>query len=144
MNDVCGIYAIDTELGRYVGSSIDVVSRWTFHRCMLKKGFHHSKSLNQVKSFEFKLLERCSLSEHKSSDHRDCLDMLEQRWMDSTQRLLNSVRQAGLVGNPKSLETRRQMRESAIRVGSDPEERARRSERAKQQWVRGNIGRRAA
>jgi hypothetical protein len=141
---ICGVYAVDTELGRYVGSSTNVVNRWTFHRYHLRRGSHHSSALRTAQSFAFKLLERCIMSTHKGIDHRDCLDFLEQRWMDSTSRLLNSVRLAGKVGNPKSPETRRQMRESALRVASNPAERIRRSERARRQWAIGNIGRKHA
>lgn len=49
----------------YVGGSVDITGRYTFHRFMLRRGLHKTKALQELWSldgeaaFEFFTLERC-------------------------------------------------------------------------------------
>ena len=76
-----GIYAIEhiaTER-RYVGSAVNFAQRWRVHRCLLRKGTHHSPHLQSAwnkygeKAFAFKKLIVCS---------SDDLIRYEQRLID--------------------------------------------------------------
>jgi group I intron endonuclease len=77
-----GIYAIrNTVSGRvYVGSAICIASRWNGHRYRLRKGIHHSKTMQQSwlkhgpDAFTWEVLERVP-------DLKD-LTIREQHWMD--------------------------------------------------------------
>lgn len=58
----CGIYSITSPSGnKYIGSSIDIHSRWSGHRCELSKNRHHSSALQNasnkygLENLEFKV-----------------------------------------------------------------------------------------
>ncbi len=67
MHKLCGIYTItNTVNGKvYVGSSIDIKTRWYGHRDKLKRGTHgnrfllHSWNKYGQQSFEFRVVELC-------------------------------------------------------------------------------------
>lgn len=135
-----GIYAIVHVPTRrwYVGQAKDIGLRWAVHRANLKSGKHHCTFLQRTydkygpEGFDWLVVERCSV---------EMLDEMEQWWMDMTPDLFNAQPTAGSArGYRVAEETKSKMREAAKRIGSDPEERKRRSERAKEQWRKGNIG----
>lgn len=138
----CGVYEIAQRgtVRRYVGSSSNVEGRWTTHLCLLRAENHHCAFLQRVWSkygegcFEFRLLEECS---------EESLAEREQFHMDSTVKegLLNSQPNARTCrGYRLKQETKDKIAEAARRVASDPEERRRRSERAKAQHASGSLG----
>jgi len=139
----CGIYEIlHRPTGRrYVGSSAEVEKRLYWHFAMLRKGTHHCTFLQNVwnkygpDGFETFLLEQCYV---------DKLIEREQYHMDSSSpySLMNLEGTARATrGWKHSEEVKLKISETAKRVGADPTERQRRSERAKLQHRQGNIGR---
>lgn len=138
----CGVYEIVhwETMRRYVGSSSEIEKRLYYHVTMLRVGRHHCKYLQNVwnkygeSGFEFFLLEECQPDE---------LNDREQFHMEasSLHRLMNCDPTARTVrGWKHGSKARCKMSESAKRVGADPEERKRRSERAKEQHATGNFG----
>ena len=139
----CGVYEIlhDRTQRRYVGSSAEIERRWAWHRTMLRAGKHHCAFLQNVwnkyrpEEFAFKVMEECST---------ESLAEREQFHMDATVKgkLMNSQPVArSSRGYQHSPEAKRRMSEAAKRVAQDPEERQRRSERAKAQHAAGKLGR---
>ncbi len=140
-----GIYSIHCSVsGRcYVGSSNFVEKRWSWHRHALRKRKHHSRALQAAwvkhgeENFTFNLLEECPV---------DALREREAHWLRELNALgpngysvcpsTDSVR--GYKVHPEVVE---KLRAAAIKIGADPEERARRSERARAQHAAGNLGR---
>lgn len=138
-----GVYGIFGPNDRaYIGSAADIMNRWTYHRCRLRQGRHHSVKLQRawlkygLKAFRFEILHTCST---------DKLAEWEQRYIDG----YDSYR-AGYNCQPFARSTRgykhtaatvAKMSAAAIRVGADPAERARRSQRAKLQHEAGRLGR---
>ena len=123
----------------YVGQAKDIGLRWAVHRANLRSGVHHCSYLQRAwdkyseAAFDFRVVERCAIG---------LLDELEQWWMDESPALFNSNLTAGHArGFKHKPETLAKMRAAAKRIGADPAERLRRSERAKAQWTQGNIGR---
>lgn len=138
----CGVYEIrhDRTQRRYVGSSAEIERRWAWHRTMLRTGKHHCDFLQNVwnkylpEEFSFSILEECST---------ESLAEREQFHMDATAKgkLMNSQPTArSSRGYQHSPEAKRKMSEAAKRVAQDPEERQRRSERAKAQHASGVLG----
>lgn len=140
----CGIYRITSLKSNrhYVGSSQDIQRRWATHKCMLNKNAHHSQALQRAwakygkDNFEFVIVEVCNI---------EALHNQEAYWMEK----LNAIGGSGYNccpnpgsqrGYKRSEESKEKMRKSAIRVAADPEERERRSERAKAQHAAGNLG----
>ncbi len=139
----CGVYEIRhaPTQRRYVGSSAEIERRWAWHRTMLRTGRHHCAFLQNVwnkylpEEFAFKILEECST---------EALAEREQFHMDSTPKgeLMNSQPVArSSRGYQHGPEAKRKMSEAARQVAQDPEERQRRSERAKAQHAAGKLGR---
>lgn len=138
----CGVYEISHTLTqrRYVGSSAEIERRWAWHRTRLRAGKHHCAFLQNtwnkypVVGFVFRILEECTT---------DSLAEREQAHMDETARgkLMNSQPTArSSRGYQHGPEAKRRMSEAAKRVAQDPEERQRRSERAKAQHASGVLG----
>lgn len=138
-----GVYEIlhRTTRRRYVGSSAEVEKRLYWHVVMLRKRRHHCSYLQRIwnkygeDSFEMFLLEKCAPSK---------LAATEQKHMDADSRydLVNAQPIArSCRGYRVSAATKAKMREAAIRIASEPEEKKRRSERAKRQHELGNLGR---
>ena len=71
----------------YIGSSVDITGRYTFHRFMLRRGLHKTKALQELwtrdgeAAFQFKTLDRCIKAD---------LLRLEQVWLDQTPDRLNT------------------------------------------------------
>lgn len=136
-----GVYKIvhKTNGKCYLGSSIQIEKRLYFHVVELRLDRHHCKSLQQTwnlygeSEFDFFLLEKCC---------KDQLWVREQFYIDKVPEklLLNTKKNADGTGYKYSKEVKNKMSESAKRVGADPEERKRRSERAKRQHAEGKLG----
>lgn len=81
MKNVNGVYKITNLVNGkvYVGSAVQVRTRWCVHRGALERGKHHSSPLQNAwhkygkENFEFSLIEECS---------REALRDREQHWMD--------------------------------------------------------------
>lgn len=89
-----GIYQI-THIAsgrRYIGSAVDIASRWRVHRCELGKGYHHSPKLQNAwnkygpAAFRFEVLERVEAS---------LLIEREQAWIDEVRPQFNCRPVAG-------------------------------------------------
>jgi group I intron endonuclease len=137
----CGVYVITCLVtGRvYIGGSIDIEKRRSWHSTMLKQGRHTSPELLKgyleygSKAFTFSTLEECSEGELRS---------LEQKWMDTySHKLLNSDKTSTGRGRKIPKKAREKISEAQKRIALDPEERKRRSERAKAQHAAGRLGR---
>jgi group I intron endonuclease len=76
-----GIYCIRNVVNKkvYVGSSVNIDSRWSNHRTLLKTGKHRNQYLQRAwdkygeQNFEFKVLQECGV---------DDLPTLEVEWMN--------------------------------------------------------------
>lgn len=84
---ISGVYAIHSSDGRvYIGSSVDVMKRWSEHKCRLRNNKHDNKILtnlvhdNGIESLQLKLLLRCS---------RENLRFYEQLAIDAFKPALN-------------------------------------------------------
>lgn len=102
-----GIYVIARVDGArcYIGSAVNIASRWSSHRCRLNKGNHHSPQLQAAwnkhgpSAFEFAILE--SVSEKSQLIER------EQVWLDRFLPYYNTRRVAGsTLGHTLSVEAR--------------------------------------
>lgn len=121
---VIGVYGIvHSPSGRtYIGSSIDVINRYSFHKHALRHGIHKTSELQRMWNqdgedcFEFKVLEFCG---------RDVLLDREQHWLDLQAEPLNTLRNARGLGRPAGSAV---TSEAAKARWSDPEYRAKRSE----------------
>jgi len=79
----CGVYAIRLKHSTkaYIGSSVDIVSRWTHHRFMLRRGRHKTPALQAAwtehgeAAFEFVVVEHCE---------KDNLRLREDQWIMAT------------------------------------------------------------
>lgn len=132
---VMGIYAIThTETGtRYIGSSKDIVHRFSQHKPNLRQGKSGHAVLQRAWSkygedaFTFDILEAVS-------DKADLL-AAEQRWIDSTPLLYNRTRMAGTPkGFKRDEATVVLLRTAAKRRVLTPQEKARRAEALRRYW----------
>lgn len=98
MANKSGIYLITNKVNgkRYIGSAVDIPSRWRVHTYHLRKGDHHSKHMQSAwnkygaDGFEFTVLEYCDV---------DQLLIIEQRYLDSVAPEYNTNKIAGsLIG----------------------------------------------
>lgn len=126
----CGIYQIkNTVTGkRYVGSSADIETRWTTHRCHLRKGVHHSRKLQNSwnkhgeENFSFEVLEVCPKDDLVGREqfyidlesHYNILpraaSMLGLRYTDEAK----ARRSAQLMGHKHSDETKEKLRQKSL------------------------------
>jgi len=110
---ICGIYYIKNLINDkvYVGSSIDIFTRWKRHKLELKKGIHHSPKLQKAfdkygeENFEFCLAE--------SAENRSKATLLEQKWIDKMDCIKNGYNINPIANNvgmmPKSEEHKRKI-----------------------------------
>lgn len=125
----------------YVGSAINILSRWSVHLCELRAGTHYNKYLqrawrkNGERSFQFSVLETCP---------KAALISREQFWMDRLGVVSAGYniqpRARSNAGIRRSDQTLAKMRASAQRRVERPGHREHLSERAKKQWAKGRIG----
>lgn len=124
-NIICGIYALHNliENRSYIGSSTNIYSRMTHHKWRLRK-------LGTLKTWELRILEICVASQ---------LIERERYWIKSTPNCYNKAKNADSGWN-QSNAWKKFMSVLQTEIGSDPEERKRRSNRAKAQHKAGNLG----
>jgi group I intron endonuclease len=142
VNFICGVYEIVhwNTMRRYVGSSSEIEKRLYYHVTMLRVGRHHCKYLQNVwdkygeSGFEFFLLEECQPDELNDREqfHMDSPSLHELMNCDPTARTVR--------GFKLSESTKRKMSVTAKSIGSNPEERKRRSEQARDQHASGKFG----
>ncbi len=137
-----GVYfIIHRASGRaYIGSAVDIYSRWTVHRCVLRKGVHHSVHLQRVwdkygeSEFKFVIVEECEV---------EVLLEVEQSYLDTypKDKLLNTSPVAGsTLGLEHTEETKKILSDLQKEIADSPDERARRSNRVYNQHKEGRIG----
>lgn len=105
-----GIYIIiNKENGKqYVGSAMDVNSRWIRHRSLMRKGKHFNPILQNVWNssgediFEFAVIEECDIG-HLIEREQYYLDTLEPEYNIAT------VANAPMSGRTHSIETRKKL-----------------------------------
>ncbi len=119
MTGASGIYVIIClESGRrYIGSAVDIASRWRVHRCDLHKHKHHSQHLQRAwnkygeDKFQFAVLEIV--------DDRLMLVEREQVWLNELQPEFNSCKIAGSqLGTKRTPEQVERFR--ALRIAEGP------------------------
>lgn len=115
MNSVSGIYIISNVYNQkiYIGQAQNIRARWHKHRTALRHNCHDNKHLQAAwnkygeKAFEFKILERCNVSE---------LDVREQHYLDVYMPKGNCYNlcpiASSMRGIKRSPETRQRMSES--------------------------------
>lgn len=124
----------------YVGGSIYIENRFSYHKAILPQGTHYCKNLQELWSrtesweWEFKTVEVCP---------EDILRIREQHWMDSfTGTLLNSNPNAeSCKGHKHSKETKAHMSEVMSKFYSSEPAREWLSNKASEQHKSGNFGR---
>lgn len=85
----CGVYQIICDHGVYIGASNDVANRYTHHRFRLRRNVHSCKKLQEAwntlgeEAFRFELIHPCNPED---------LDVLEQKYLDELDNLLNTSR----------------------------------------------------
>jgi group I intron endonuclease len=140
-NKKVGIYAIRHRPtgAAYVGGSITIVSRYTTHRMLLRRGTHHCPALQSRWSgtpeseWEFVILEECGRRE---------LLKREQWWLDNySGELLNLLRVAGsMKGYKFPAEFKVQHSERMRKIYESPALRTALSERAVRNRAHRNFG----
>lgn len=91
---ISGIYAlINTINGQiYIGSSSDIMHRWSYHKRYMERGTHEQKKLREaalefgVSAFLISVLEECN--------ERELLKHREQFWLDTSLPELNTATSA--------------------------------------------------
>lgn len=130
---ICGIYTIqNTVNGKvYVGSSVNVHTRWNSHRSGLRNAKHHSAHLQAAwdidgeDAFIFKVVKECEASELFKFEQEEF-----EKWKCSLEEYgYNIVPVAGkTIGFRHSIETRRKMSAIQKKIRGEPEVRKRVSE----------------
>lgn len=108
----CGIYGIlNKNNGRiYVGQSVNISSRWAFHKSELRRQMHFNEHLQRSwnkygeQSFEFLILEECE---------EENLNEREHMWIKDKKPNVFNFEHDVLVGGRMSEETRKKMSESS-------------------------------
>jgi group I intron endonuclease len=136
-----GVYRIINRVNGkcYVGSASCVRGRWTRHKSALKQGklsnaaFQEDFDKYGASAYECELLELCD---------KTALREREDFWIKELSAFgpdgLNGNR--GRFGRTLSPEARQRIREAQLRIGVDPEERKKRSDRAKVLHAQGRFG----
>jgi group I intron endonuclease len=105
MKNVVGIYAIKNSANGcvYIGSSVNVGTRWSSHRTALARGTHENRRLQRAwmdhggDAFEFVLIEECAVEE---------IEARELHWLNEFRSLPGSVYNRS--GDPDRGRSRRQ------------------------------------
>lgn len=137
-----GIYIISHSISArvYIGQAQHIEKRWAVHKSFLRKNIHHCKCLQRMwrkyggRGFRMEVLEICDA---------DTLDFKEEYWMEFySGRLANSAKVGGHArGYKLKKKARMRISEAQKKIGSDVEERKRRSKRARRQHKEGKFGR---
>ncbi|MBZ9714797.1 GIY-YIG nuclease family protein [Deinococcus multiflagellatus] len=137
MAKVSGIYAIvHRESGKvYIGSAVDIASRWRLHRKQLQDGTHHAVQLQRAwrkygpLTFEWRVLEQCPAPE---------LLALEQTYLDSmpeAEKYNSSPTARSPLGTKHRPEVVEAMRQRVIAAYADPVFRAKHREAQKRRFA---------
>ena len=116
---ISGVYEIKNTLNnhRYIGSSVNIYSRWEEHNRDLEKDDHHSAYLQNAwnkygkDKFEFNILERCD-------PVKDTLLFIEQKYLDLNPEYNICKFACSSLGFRHSDETKQKL--SEIRSGKKP------------------------
>lgn len=136
-----GIYAIVNYVTDkyYVGQAADVGNRLSVHLSTLRRGIHDSTKLQRSWKKHGEQKFYAILLDTELSDEA------EQKWMDFFDAVIsgyNILPKAGSCrGHKRSDKTKKRLSEIAIQIADDPEEKLRRSIRAKKQHAENNFGR---
>lgn len=82
----CGVYCIiNISTGKlYIGGSVNIYNRWSWHKAKLKQGYHHCIDLQEewnscgANSFEFRVIKFCK-EEKLISSEQAYLDLYSER-----------------------------------------------------------------
>jgi group I intron endonuclease len=111
---IAGIYEIRNVVNgkRYIGSAVNIRTRWMDHKKLLRRGNHHCKHLQNSwnkhgeKAFLFTILERV--------DKKENLIPLEQEYIDTLMPEYNTAKKAGsTLGVPCLESTKRAVGEAS-------------------------------
>lgn len=136
--NIIGIYAVlHVPTGSaYVGGSVNVLNRFTWHRVMLRTNRHSCQEFqyfwNKTQEIDWitVVLEHCGGPQN-----------LKEREFWWHHNWPSEVFGRPVSGYRHSIETKKSMSKSAIRIAAPPDERKKRSERATQQHIVGKFGR---
>ncbi len=116
MSRTCGVYMICNRrnLGFYVGSSVDIETRWRSHKATMNNGTSPSVRLQRAwakygaESFDLVIVETCT---------PDVVTSREQHWLDDTRAVLlgyncNHVARQGRLGRKHAPESIEKMKEA--------------------------------
>lgn len=138
-----GIYVIRNLVnGRvYVGSAVDIISRWGVHEVGLESGKHFNRHLLRAwkqygpEAFEFSILELCE---------KNTLAEREQYWMDLLEAVKLGYNQEPTARSPLGRKwkasSKRKASLSANISANTPEQKQMRSDRASRQHAEGKLG----
>jgi group I intron endonuclease len=112
-----GIYCIQNTIdGKcYIGKSINIPKRWKEHRASLRNGHHHNKHLQKAwdyygeKSFHFKVLEYAN---PKELAELEIAYISKHKAFGENGYNFTMGGEGGLLGMPKTKETRRKISEA--------------------------------
>jgi group I intron endonuclease len=98
MRKKTGIYKIINKISKkfYVGSAVDIKTRWSVHKHQLINNTHHSKKLQNsvnkhgLENFFFEIIEECE---------KELLIQKEQYWMDFLNSVTDGYNVAPSAGN---------------------------------------------
>lgn len=124
---VSGIYCIENTIDkkRYIGKSVNIPKRWREHKSLLRKGCHHNRHLQSAwnlygeKAFNFKVLE---YAEPKKLDELEITYISEYKAFGEKGYNFTMGGNGGLLGMPKTEETRRKISEANKGRRHTPEE----------------------
>lgn len=143
---VCGVYRIYCTINSrsYVGSSVDIHQRWSWHKAVLRRNSPSTYGLTRAhpcqedwnlygpSRFIFEILERCEKHE---------LLEKEQFWMDQKEHIDRYNYDVAANGSKKmSDQTKQWMSEAAKERNARPEYNRLISDRAKEQHSSGKLG----
>lgn len=138
-----GVYGIKNRVNGkwYVGSAVDIASRWSVHRFSLRWGNHYNGHLQKSwmkygeAEFEFNVLELCEVEQ---------LLVREQHWMDQlgavTQGYNLQPKARSALGFKHSQETKMRLSSMAKKRNATSEYNKALKERAKKQHIEGKLG----
>ena len=129
---ICGVYKITNNVNGkfYIGSSVNIISRWSGHLSDLNKNKHHSRYLQRAWNkygadyFSFEIIEQCEKSQ---------LIAREQHYFDTKKPQYNILPKAGSCLGSKHSEERRR-KNSLAKIGNTFAREYMRSEEARKKF----------
>ena len=145
MTIISGVYAITNKVNKkvYVGSSVNIPSRFRGHKKTLENGTHYNAKLQRafvkygIESFDFTILELVD------SPNKEKLIEAEQRWInlfDAVKNGYNILPNAySHLGAKRSDETKAKLSQSLRTALNDPDTKKKMSESAKKRGLSDNF-----